>query len=614
MKNQLIIFLSFLLLFTSFVTRAQDPIWAKVEASAKYQDYLTPVKPGDHNDVVITVHNDTFKMINVGLRTQDMQEVSSWVTYVDNTIDTLGLIKGQSKSFYIKVTVPAQADERNYEMPLNFDAYDRFNTNYPFQGKTQIIIVDKTGPETVGATTSATNSTVRVNFYAHDLGCSDYTNLNTDAGIEGIKSFTLNISGNGVSQSKTIAIKDGTSHTFTALPSSSELNLSVKAYDVAGNYSQVNYQVLTTPNPPENLNFTNVSYSSATLNWNSSNGATSYNVYKSNNTKVNSSPITTTSYNITNLTPNTTYSYYVKAFNEAGASPMSAISSFKTDALPSISGPSLICYSHTGYYTYTIPNLTTGYSVDWSHSPNITLMSSSGITAVFVAHNDGPASIDATIVSPTGVEYALNQKSVWSGHPVTPTNIFLTPYNPCLNQEVIAQVAPESPPISGVHYDWDNIYSYTEYNSIASEVHFTTLTRFPYTTNVKVAGVNECGSTPQYSKFLEVKDCGGGGGIVPQPASVNVLSFTIYPNPVSSELTISQNNSLSLSLDTDSTGSQTMIHSVKIVDSMGTIYYVENFGSETFSTTINVSNLKSGSYILIINEGDNAESYNFIKN
>ncbi len=88
-----------------------------------------------------------------------------------------------------------------------------------------------------------------------------------------------------------------------------------------------------TPPAPGTPSYTNISTTSLTVNWTSSTGATSYNVYRSPSSSGTYSQIgttSTTSYGDTGLTPNTTYWYKVAGTNATGTGPQSASSSVTT--------------------------------------------------------------------------------------------------------------------------------------------------------------------------------------------------------------------------------------------------------------------------------------------
>jgi PQQ-dependent dehydrogenase (s-GDH family) len=120
-----------------------------------------------------------------------------------------------------------------------------------------------------------------------------------------------------------------TSYNITGLTAATTYQFYVNAKDAAGNTSANSSIVNVTtaavpdtepPTPPSNLNVSNLTQSSLTLLWTASTdnvGVTGYDVYQ-NGVKVNTSPITTTTFNVTGLTALTTYNYFVQARDAAG--------------------------------------------------------------------------------------------------------------------------------------------------------------------------------------------------------------------------------------------------------------------------------------------------------
>jgi len=87
------------------------------------------------------------------------------------------------------------------------------------------------------------------------------------------------------------------------------------------------------PTAPANLASSNISSNSFTLSWTASSdnvGVTGYDVYQ-DGIKINPSNITGTSYNVTGLTANTTYAYFVKAKDAVGNSTNSATLNVTSD-------------------------------------------------------------------------------------------------------------------------------------------------------------------------------------------------------------------------------------------------------------------------------------------
>jgi hypothetical protein len=139
----------------------------------------------------------------------------------------------------------------------------------------------------------------------------------------------------------------------------------------------------------------------------------------------------------------------------------------------------------------------------------------------------GYGTVSATVTIGSS-SITLPQLNLWVGKPNQPTGITFLPATPCLNQEVTALVAANNPAESNAYYEWSGVSNIIESNWNASEIHFMTLTKLPYTTYVSATACNECGCSLPYTKLLSVNDCGGN-----PPVPV-----VIYPNPASDLLTI----------------------------------------------------------------------------
>ena len=122
----------------------------------------------------------------------------------------------------------------------------------------------------------------------------------------------------------------------------------VVAKDAAGNISaNSNTASATTPDTqaptaPTNLTASAITQTSMTINWTASTdniGVTGYDIYQ-DNIKINTSPVTITSYDVSGLTSNTSYAFYVQASDASGNSSNSSTSNFSTLAPPDTEAPS----------------------------------------------------------------------------------------------------------------------------------------------------------------------------------------------------------------------------------------------------------------------------------
>jgi len=119
----------------------------------------------------------------------------------------------------------------------------------------------------------------------------------------------------------------GTSYTVNSLSASTSYSFYVKAKDAAGNVSSASNTVnITTlsvpdteaPSSPSSLTTSNITSTSLNLNWSASTdnvGVTGYYIYQGGS---NIGTTANLSYTVSGLSPSTSYSFYVKAFDDAG--------------------------------------------------------------------------------------------------------------------------------------------------------------------------------------------------------------------------------------------------------------------------------------------------------
>lgn len=143
-------------------------------------------------------------------------------------------------------------------------------------------------------------------------------------------------------------IVTSTSYAVSGLSALVTYSFYVVAKDAAGNTSAASNTVNATtpdteaPTAPANLSASAITQTSLTLNWTASTdntGVTGYDIYQ-DNIKINTGPVTATSYDVSGLTSNTSYAFYVQAMDGYGNSTNSSVSDFSTLAPPDTEAPS----------------------------------------------------------------------------------------------------------------------------------------------------------------------------------------------------------------------------------------------------------------------------------
>ena len=191
-----------------------------------------------------------------------------------------------------------------------------------------------------GSGTSA--PTVPANLAAGTITSSSvslsWTASSSSAGVAGYNVFR-----NGAK----VGASTTASYTDTGLSASTSYSYAVEAYDSSGDTSAMSASVTITtltaqpPTVPANLTATAINYTSVTLSWTastSSAGVAGYNILR-NGTKVGTS--TSTSYTDAGLSPSTSYSYTVSAYDASGdTSGASAALGVTTLAVPAPTAPS----------------------------------------------------------------------------------------------------------------------------------------------------------------------------------------------------------------------------------------------------------------------------------
>ena len=191
------------------------------------------------------------------------------------------------------------------------------------------------------------------------------------------------------------ALLTSTSYNVTGLTASTAYQFYVQAKDAASNSTNSGTLNVTTsappdleaPSAPSGLASSNLTSTSVTLTWTGSTdnvGVSGYDVYR-NGIKINTSAVTTTTYNVSGLTPSTVYSFYVKAFDAAGnLSANSNTINLTTPAAPGCTGTGSINYQRWNNITgTTIASLTS--NTNYPNNPG----TSGSFTSFEITTNSG---------------------------------------------------------------------------------------------------------------------------------------------------------------------------------------------------------------------------------
>lgn len=190
--------------------------------------------------------------------------------------------------------------------------------------------------------------------------------INWNAATDNVGVTSYDVFQNGVKINSTAITT--LSYIVTGLTQATTYSFTVKASDAAGNIS-ASSSVLTVstpdvqaPNAPSALTYSGLTATGVTLSWTAATdnvGVTGYDVYR-NSVKINSSPVTSTSYSVTGLTASTAYSFYVQARDAAAnTSANSNVLNVTTPAGTACTGTGSIRYQRWDNVTgTTVTNLT----------------------------------------------------------------------------------------------------------------------------------------------------------------------------------------------------------------------------------------------------------------
>ena len=559
------------------------------------QDLLRPVKAGASATFKVTVKNNLSVKTIVSINTGIMGTVGTWAT-VDRSNDTI--YPAQTKVFNVTIAVPVYISTSNFTFQLSLSAVDINGVNRSYNYRMLTLIVDNTIPDAPYFQTASTSTSIAVYSWSSiDFESGYYTSNNSSSGVNGIEKYIIqlqNLSGGTISD--TIAATGSSSKTFSGLPSNSGYKAIVKAVDLAGNSSSTEVNTSTAPAKPV-ISSPSSGYCNINLSWTASPGATSYELYNATNSPASLILATdATSHTVPGLQAGTQYKFNVKAVSGSGLkSDLSNTLSVSTLSVPTpafnISQPDM-CTSDKVIQINEIPYAS---SYIWTVSGPLSINGSSSYetagNSVTVHSNSASGTGNISVVANLSCSFQSNSAIQYI--------VIGTPAPSITAKKISASGEPTeyqftATLLSNATYNW-------YVNNVLKESYLYPNNQFEWyfpanvSRTIKCNITNTCGTSAFSNSITKTGD----------PA--RNFNFSVYPNPANLELTISQNNEMILTKEIKT------IKSIMIIDGFGTIYTTQKFGNETINARVDISNLKNGTYFLIINEGQESEKQSFIK-
>lgn len=276
-----------------------------------------------------------------------------------------------------------------------------------------------------------------------------------------------------------------------------------------------------------------------------------------------------------------------------------------------ISGPATLCDASQ---PFSIPNLPTGATVSWSVSPISLFAVDTGTGSTFAtqptnASVKGNGTITAT-VSHGGCVWSIT-KTIYVGSPTIGGELEsgqLMAFSPTINNVCNAVTHSTDMFVYGApSITWTKVASNPSsvYWSAGSNNLSFRFVSAGQTATFRATATNVCSSTVREFVFKSIT-CSGG-----------CSQFQVSPNPVSERIHIStpiEPCSSSMLAERNTTASEpgqefTAPPSVVLMDALGQVKDSQQLSASTQETDIDVSNLKKGVYILIIQKGSYTERH-----
>jgi V8-like Glu-specific endopeptidase len=287
-------------------------------------------------------------------------------------------------------------------------------------------------------------------------------------------------------------------------------------------------------------------------------------------------------------TNSTRLSYWLDPLSEGDSTLNGSSSSYI------VSGATLICTTSGVTYTATPPP--NDYTLTWSSSNNLSLLSSSGNSAVFIANTNSANKGWVQAIYTSNIKtFSTLHYTVWVGSPAI-SNVS-GPSGGLVGGSSAYHATLTDVRANVTSFNWTLMPSvYNNYfNPNGDYCYIIWYTAGYYA--LMVNATNTCGASSPYYYPISV---GSKSylSVSPNPATDNVQVSIIKPQ---NTLSASDTTSITPNLITTSGQDLETTYTIKIYNSLGTLFYSTKKSGDTF--TIPVNNLQNGTYIIEANDG-----------
>jgi hypothetical protein len=248
--------------------------------------------------------------------------------------------------------------------------------------------------------------------------------------------------------------------------------------------------------------------------------------------------------------------------------------------------------------TYQVNNLPGGSTIAWqSSNPAIAAVSATGNPATITRQGtqSGTVTITATITRSCGSPVVFS-KTLTVGSPSFPYSVTgASPANPSGGYTYSLVTTPSDKPVSNIVWTVPSGWSIT----LGQGTRNLKVRTGTASGNVQVSFDDACGTNWGTYKFVTI----GAGGPDPDAVDPGTMSLTVSPNPVSTTLKVSLNNTSNSITAKSITGNMQSIRVIIITDPMGSVRKRLHYDSGMQSATIDVAELHTGIYFIRVFDG-----------